>query len=202
MFYVYTLASSLQVTINILSDRVVYINNFAGSIISHYFDQVAVILLTILWILFSVNERRIRLIISLVYGILLISGMSGNISILLSSTALSTIPVAVLLLFMNSNKRITHLKKKTLLNTTFSITVNYLIFIGLLIGIASIIVSIAHILFPSFLSPIDNYSYEISLVLSSSFSPFLLLLLLFCFPVKYLVAYLKKSTRKKKQTFT
>ena len=194
LFYVYTLAAFIPVKVNILVDRVIYTDYFAGSIFSSYLDQVFVILLAILWILNSLSEKKLKLTISLLYVILLISGTLNNISVLLSSAALSTLPVVVLFLALNS-RRISYLKKRTSSITSFSVSINYIMFSSLLIGIASIIVSIVHILYPGFSGLVDNYQYEIYLVFASSFSPFLLLLLFFCFPVRYLVFYLKKGLK-------
>jgi hypothetical protein len=113
-----------------------------------------------------------------------VTAIIAKIDFLVEITALISIPVSVFFLIyyknISSQQKRTHVR-----STSIHLTLNYIAIIGIVIGIASIVVSLLGLLFSIHL-PIRTYLNPIFLFFSS-FSPILIILLVFYFPLKLLL---------------
>jgi hypothetical protein len=185
--YVFAAGSSLKITIYILLNRVTYINTFDYYIVGQYPDKLIVNFLTLVWLFLSIRAKVIRFIASGVYGILLSVAILANVQVLLDMMSLASVPaVVILLVYDKKNYAFIRDKiKKPLYDISLGLTANYIAIIGIVMGVASLVVSVIDILFSISIPIRYNYAYVIFLFFSSA-SPPLLLLLIFCFPVKLL----------------
>jgi hypothetical protein len=184
-FYIYTLASHFKVGIYILQNRVVYDTFFNFYIINKYLDHLFIASGTVVWLALYIRGK-LKIAAAATYGgltlITLILATAG-FDILLDIIALISVPLMISFLAYN------RFTTKKPLNLYTNLSVNYLAIIGIVTGILSIIVSSATIFFfilPAQLITVRNYAYEIFLFFSS-FSPVLIFLLVYGFPVKLLI---------------
>lgn len=181
LFYIFTVAAYLQTTVYIFIRGVTYINPFDDYLITRYFDGIVISSLTLLWLVFSLNGKLTKIVVSVLYGMLLIMAILANIATLLDFTALLSLPMIVF--FLSYHK--IRIKRKVLVqNISFRLTFNYFVTLSFVMGIITIAFSLSRI-FLSKSIPLHNYPYDL-FVLLSSFSPVLLILIFFCFPVKLL----------------
>ena len=194
-FYIYAVGSFFEANVNVLKDRVVYVTFFQTYVISEYVDYAIIILATVVWLLLSVKGKT-GILLSSLYGVIaLIAASLGAYPIFVDIIALLSIPIIALLLVTQSffqNKNIVIVNKR--------LTFNYVAIIGISTGIAAIMISLLPVLFaiqPESIS-LRNFVVEILTLLSSSFSPILMALLVFCFPVKLLLnEFLPKRVKEK-----
>jgi hypothetical protein len=142
--------------------------------------------MTLVWLGLSIREKKVKRIVLLAYGGLTVTGallgITVSISIVHIFSALVSVP---LIMFLLTYESIT--QKKLLKKDVDLLYVNYLALLGIILGIIGIIISSAPIFsIPEGLIPIPNFMYDIYLFFSIS-SPLLLLMMIFCFPIKLLL---------------
>lgn len=180
-FYIYTIGSYFKVSVYILQNRVTYYTFFEENIIGRDIDYAIIISGTILWFLLSL-KGRMRFVATAIYGTFTIvalmlftkSEFSRDIPALIS------IPVIVFFLiyyiFTSRNK---------IVDISTELSVNYLGLTAIFIAVLSIIISTVPLLFSTAL-PVSNYANDIFVLLSSTFSPTLMIFLILCIPTKVL----------------
>jgi hypothetical protein len=132
----------------------------------------------VIWLALAINGK-VKIITTVIYGgITIIAAITASLNLLLDIAALLSIPVGISFLVYNI-----YASKKILINQANLLFTNYLVIIGTAIGIFSITISVLPLLSPIRLGPLRNYAFDICL-LFSSFSPFLIFLLVNSFPVK------------------
>ncbi|MDQ3903237.1 MAG: hypothetical protein M3247_06330 [Thermoproteota archaeon] len=179
-FYTYSTGSFFRITVYPFVNRVTFYSLFQEHIVNGYLDNIVVIIVTSLWFLFSIRNRRIRYYFSAIYGSTgLVAILSANDRIL-GIIALLSLPLVIsVLLYYRQQKKALNFDSKLILRY---------ISVG---AIAASAISIAFLVSSFFLSPhsdsLARYSpaNEIFLLLSS-FSSIYLVLLVFCLPVKVL----------------
>jgi hypothetical protein len=204
-FYVYAVGSFFNAIVGVLQDRVVYIVAFQSHVISKHIDYSIIISLTVIWLLLSVKGKT-RFVISALYIACALTGAAFEPRhIVFDAVAIASIPIilGLSLLYPRLSSNI------NLIDANRSLTINYLALIGIVTGIAAIVVSSLTPLFAIQLEsfPVRHYVYEIFSLLSSSFSPFFMILLIFCLPIKlvlneFLKRLLSKESGKFDQIFT
>jgi hypothetical protein len=182
VFYVYSIASYLRVTIYPFENRTIYYEFFGSYIFTQFIDHLIIICVTALWLGFSIKGKA-RFFVPVLYsgGLMALMIVIGSHT-LLDIAAIISVPAIILLLTFN---RFVYQKGLKILNkNTNSLLINYFAIVGTVIGIIGLIISLAPLFSISpYLIHIRNYEYDLYLFLSS-FSAILLLLLLTCIPVK------------------
>ena len=206
LFYVFSLGSYLQIIVYYFLWRVSYIKPFNEYIVSRYFDSIIISSLAIVWLVLSLNGKITRISVSSIFGILLVIGIVAHQPGLMTFLELATLPVIVFILFYqkryrkryqkSKERRRQHQRNEIVRSFNLSLTLNYLAIIAIILGIFSILISLSVILASQPISvenifttnriPIDNYGYEV-FIFFSAFSPLLLIVIFFCFPVKLLI---------------
>ncbi|HEY6883945.1 MAG TPA: hypothetical protein VI278_07910 [Nitrososphaeraceae archaeon] len=182
LFYVYTIASYLKVSIYPLEHRIVYYTFFDSYIINKDVDHIIIVTGTVLWLALSLKCKA-KFIAPLLYGgIALLAAAANHHSVLLDVVALSSIPIIISFFLYDkftskkNNKQVLNIHANFLLR-------NYLAIIGIITGIIGFILSLSPLFAVTPNSTlVRNYPYDIFLFLSS-FSPALILLLIACVPV-------------------
>ena len=176
-FYVFTISSYFKVSIFILENRVIYVDTFDKYVINHSLDHVLIGVVVIVWFLLAIRGNG-RLYISSIYGGLTVVGLLFGFDILTDIVALSSLPAVILLLIFNKLA-----PTKRILRADNNLSLNYLAIIGAITGIVGIILSLEPLLSIQLSSYVRNYAYDM-FILFSMFSPVLMFLMIFCFPVK------------------
>src|SRR5918994_1785528 len=167
-FCVFTISSYFKVSIFILENRVIYVDTFDKYVINHSLDHVLIGVVVIVWFLLAIRGNGGLTIIGLLFGF----------DILTDIVALSSLPAVVLLLIFNKLA-----PTKRILRADNNLSLNYLAIIGAITGIVGIILSLEPLLSIQLSSYVRNYAYDM-FILFSMFSPVLMFLMIFCFPVK------------------
>jgi hypothetical protein len=175
--YVFSVSSYFEVSVFILENRVTYVDTFDEYVINQYFDHILIGVGVVVWLLLAIRGNR-RFYLSSIYGGLIIIGLLSGFAILTDIVALSSLPVLILLLIYNKLA-----PQKRILHTDTNLSLNYLAIIGALTGVVGIILSLEPLLSIELSSYPRNYAYDM-FVLFSTFSPVLMFLMIFCFPVK------------------
>src|SRR6188472_1439736 len=182
LFYIYTVASYLKVTVYPLEHRIIYFKFFDTYIINRQIDHIIIAAGIVLWLALSL-KGKVKFIAALIYGGIALLAVVTNYDVLLDIVALISIPIIISFLLYN---RFVSKKKniKILERQANFLLINYFAIIGTAISLIGIIVSLAPIFaIPTNSMNIHNYPYDIFLFFSS-FSPALILLLICCLPVK------------------
>lgn len=182
LFYIYTVASYLKVTVYPLEHRIIYFKFFDTYIINRQIDHIIIAGGIVLWLALSL-KGKVKFIAALIYGGIALLAVVTNYDVLLDIVALMSIPIIISFLlynrFVSKKKNIRILERQA----NF-LLINYFAIIGTVISLIGIIVSLAPIFaIPTNSMNIHNYPYDIFLFFSS-FSPALILLLICCLPVK------------------
>ena len=90
--------------------RVTYINPFDDYLITRYFDGVVISSLTLVWLVLSLDGKLTKLVVSVIYGILLVIAIVANVPTLIDVIALVSLPMIV---FFLSYHKIENKTKKT-----------------------------------------------------------------------------------------
>ena len=177
-FYIYTVGSYFHVGVSPLEHRVNYHESFAVFIINEYFDHLIIASGTVLWLALSVMGRA-KIVASAIYGIITVAAASTKIGTPLDIVSLISIPIVISFLIYNrcAPKKILHIS---------NLPLTYLAIFGIVIGFVGVIISSAPLfsITPKSI-PIQDYPYEIFLLLSS-LSPILIFFLVLGAPVKLL----------------
>jgi hypothetical protein len=204
LFYVFTLASHLQVNVYYFLLRWTYIKTSNEFIVTRYFDSIIISSLTVVWLVLALDGKLTRISVSFIFGIVLVMGIAANRPDLLSMLELATLPVIVFFLLCQKYYQQSYQKRRrskerqhnnVVRNFSLSLTLNYLIIIAIILGIYSILISLSVILtsqpipvdeiLTSKQIPVNNYGYEV-FIFFSALSPLLLIVIYFCLPVKLL----------------
>lgn len=185
-FYIYTIGSYLKVTVYSLQNRVTYISRFDNYVIDRYTDHIIIVSIIIVWFIFSLRGK-VRLIVTTIYGVMIITSTIGQLESILEIGALLSIPIAISFLIYNKLPLKKNKGKKDVTASGNFLVVNYLAIIGIIIGVIGIIFTLVPIFSnPSYSVFRRNYAYDIFL-LFSTLSPLLMLLLISYLPVKFFV---------------
>jgi len=177
IFYIYFFGTFFQVAIWPLRNRVTYSENFNFFLINQNYDNLILLSLLLLWIIFSIREIKLKtILIGLILPIAIISFLQNNI--IFEIILLSSLP-SILIISIYDRRF-----QKKILNNLSRITGNYIVLTGLGLGFLSFI-TISGSLFAISPDPFleRNLVYEISLLIAS-ISPIYLIILYFCFPIK------------------
>jgi len=191
LFYLYALGSFYGIHIFPFINRVTSIEAFEAHILNEYLDNVVVIVTTIAFFWFSVNNKILRNSICIAYGIACsISAIIGAYSAIFSITSLLSLPIIIgITLYHHKQQK----KNIVVLNFNANLILRY-ISMGVIAISAMSIVSTTSSIFlgrPILFLSENNYSNELFLLLSS-FSPIYIFLLISCVPVK--VVFKEAST--------
>jgi hypothetical protein len=184
-FYIFSISSYLKPTVWVLQDRVSYFSPFESYVINKNIDHLIIIFSSTIWLALSLKTTvRIRMCVVSFYSIIAIISALLSPNALLEITALVSGALVISLIIINS------LRFKKFLIYDSSLVINYLVIIGILIGIIALAISLAPLyLHPDEQIPLaNNLAYEIYLIFST-LSPILLILLILCFPVKIIFDY-------------
>ena len=190
LFYAYSVASNLKVTIYPFLNRIVYYEFFHSFIFSQFTDHIIIISLTAAWFVLSTNGR-LRFFLPAAYcGGLTLFAATGH-QILFDITIIMSMPVIIAILIINRFLKQSRLKIVN--NSSNTLLVNYFAIAGTVIGIMGLSIYLMPLFYVShYMIYIRNYEYEIYLLLSS-FSAVLLLLLLSCVPLKIFLKELRTA---------
>jgi hypothetical protein len=185
-FYTYTIASYLQTTINDLENRVIYFETFQSYVVNQFVDQAIIVFATVLWLGLSIKGKKRYLTLSIYGGATVAAMVLWSYSdILLDAVALLSLPTIVSLLAYDRLAG-----RRNIINLNGVLIQNFFALLGIALGIVAVIILAIPIIFSEPL-PVRNHMYEIFTLLSSSFSPILMIVLLFCFPAKLLIDELR-----------
>jgi hypothetical protein len=179
-FYIYTISSYFKISMYILDNRVTYIKLFNDYIVNKFIDHVVIEFGIIIWFFLSFRGKA-RFYIAFVYGGIALIGLLANLSTITDIITLISLPLVFFFLIYNK------FASKKILDVSSDLSVNYFAIICTVIGAASILMTLPPII-SSLLSsfPARNYAYDI-FSLFSIFSPILMLLLIFCLPLKMII---------------
>jgi hypothetical protein len=190
-FYIYTFASYVKVVVSVLHNFYNYIGYFNLYIFSKNTDHLIIALGMSVWLALSIRKTRARFVISGTYSGLALVVLLTKLDAILDILALLSIPLLISLLALNRFVPKTKILSK---HVDTEISTNYIIILGFIISIAGLIASLTPFLSSVSSTPIRNYSYELFVLLSSSFAPLLLSLLILCIPVKLLLLLFNRVT--------
>jgi hypothetical protein len=190
LFYVFSAAAFVELTVYPLVDRITYVMPFTSYVTTKYADHVIIGSLLVLWLALASKRSNGQYAAIGGFGALFLSAATFlNHTPILEAIALASLPAAVSVFILDR-----YTNKKILDRTSPQLTLNYIAAIGIAIGLWSIALSSAT---ESFLGEsVRNYAYEAYLILTS-FSPVLILLLIACIPVKLISDYITRSLKAK-----
>jgi hypothetical protein len=184
-FYIYTFGSYFRIPVYVIQNRLTYTKIFADTyIINRNADHLLITLATVVWLVLSIRDGKTKFVIACVYGSFAIGAALSRQDNALDVIALLSIPIIVSLLVYNNYSH------KKILNQDIKLSLSYFAIICIAIGVFSVIISCALIVFPSIVLLIPhyvrNYTYDIFLLISSS-CPILMFLLINSFALKLLL---------------
>jgi hypothetical protein len=187
-FYLLTVGSYFHPLVYPLIDRITYSTQFIDKYyIGKFYDSLIISFGTILWFLLSIRGK-VKFIAAALYGILTFIALLGNIKILFDILCLISIPILVSFIVVNKI-----LKENRILFFSKQMHINYFVILGITIGSISFYVVVDHVLNPELTLPSLNYMYYIYLLLSI-LTPFFLVFIALCFPIKWLTnRFIKKD---------
>jgi hypothetical protein len=159
---------------------VTYLKFFDEYVVNEFVDQIVIEFGIIIWFFLSFRGKA-RFYVAFVYGGMALIGLLANLSTITEIITLISLPLVFIFLIYNK------FASKKILYVSSGLAVNYVAIICTVIGAASILMSLPPI-FSSLSSsfPVRNYAYDI-FSLFSIFSPILMLLLIFCLPLKTII---------------
>ena len=126
-FYIYTVASHLQLRIYPLVDRVTYYINFQAYVISEYADHVILGGLLLSWLAITIKRSGATHIGVLMLGAILIVSLIMMIDTALDAIALASLPIIIALALCK-----TYLQKKILKYLNLGLVIEYVCIIGVI----------------------------------------------------------------------
>ncbi len=199
-FYLLTVGSYFHPLVYPLIDRITYSTQFIDKYyIGKFYDSLIISFGTILWFLLSVRGK-VKFIVAAFYSILTFIALLGNIKILFDILCVTSIPIMLSFIIVNKI-----LKKNKILFFSKQTYINYFVILGITTGSISFFVVMMHLLNPELTLPSLNYVYYIYLLLAIV-TPFFLIFIALCFPIKWLMSrFIKKyrndNTDNKKNQF-
>jgi hypothetical protein len=183
--YILDIGSFFKPIVYPLIHRVTYSTLFINKFfIDANYDFIIISFATAFWFLFAISGK-FKYISSSICVILTCLALLVNEPILFSILSLSTLPL--MLIFIIFNK----INKSKIILFNKQICVNYISVFGILLAILSINISILSIIQPQLSLPPINYLYYIFL-LSSIFSPILLVIISLYYPCRWIINNLIK----------
>jgi hypothetical protein len=180
LFYIYSASTFFGIRIYPLINRVTYYTQFESYIVNAYVDHLILGLLLLLWAIVSLRNSKGRYIAILALSVFFAASVLLNYSPALIGMALGSLPAISALLLYNR-----YSPRKILDNLFSELTLNYFAILGIILATIAAALIFVHVSHSSFLTGVSvrNYAYDVFLALSS-FSPFFILLLITCIPVK------------------
>jgi hypothetical protein len=176
-FYIFTISSYFSVSVFILKNRVIYVDTFDKYVINQHLDHILIAVGIVVWFLLAIKGNG-RFYMSSIYAGLAIIGLLFGFDLFTDIGALSSLPVIIFLLIYDRS-----VARKKILHADTKLSLNYLAIMGAITGVVGVILSFEPLLSIQLSSHIRNYAYDI-FTLFSIFSPVLMFLMIFCFPVK------------------
>jgi hypothetical protein len=176
-FYIFTISSYFSVSVFILKNRVIYVDTFDKYVINQHLDHILIAVGIVVWFLLAIKGNG-RFYMSSIYAGLAIIGLLFGFDLFTDIGALSSLPVIIFLLIYDRS-----VARKKILHADTKLSLNYLAIMGAITGVVGVILSFEPLLSIQLSSHIRNYAYDI-FTLFSIFSPVLMFLIIFCFPVK------------------
>jgi len=181
-FYLFTLGSFVKANIFVLQNGITYDTFFDLFVINKSLDHIIIVLCLVSWLSLTL-VGRLRTVMFVIFGGLVAIGviLDSNFStIILDDVALLSIPVVVIISTYNK------FVSKKILTSHPDLLPRYVAILSIAIGVITAIISLTR-LFSIHESSIalKDYAYDI-FVLFSSVSPILMVLLIFCIPLKVL----------------
>ena len=176
-FYIYSLATYFRILVWSLQDRVSYYTYFETYVVDRTTDHLIIALTTALWLALSL-KHKVRFAVATIYGITALILAASNLVAMLDAFAILSVPLMGILLVIHT------LMSSKFLISDRNLVITYFAIIGIGISVLSLLISIHPIYFGvEELIPLRSIAYEIFLI-STSLSPILLALLIFCLPLK------------------
>lgn len=179
--YAFTVSSFFDLRTFILLDRITYDFTINQTIISHYIDQLLILIGTFVWLISFLNSVKGKVLICAVYGVSILVALFFPKEFLPLFMTLVSVPmIGTLLLYDNFAP-----KRLKILRWSSALSLNYLWIIASMFGILSLAFSLALLLPFSIQTSefLHDFAFEIFLMLAA-FSPVFILLLIFCVPLK------------------
>lgn len=181
-FYIFTLGSFVKANIFVLQNGITYDTFFDIFVINKSIDHILIAVCLVSWLSLSL-VARLKPIMFVIFGGLVTIGVvlySNFSTAILDDIAVLSIPVVIILSTYNKSV------PQKILITNFDLFPRYLEIIGIAIGVMTAIIFVMHLISIHESSIVlRDYAYEI-FVLFSSVSPILMILLIFCIPLKVL----------------
>lgn len=180
-FYIFTLGSFIRANIFVLQNGITYDTSFDIFVINNYADHIFIAISLVIWLL-SCLVRRLKPFVLISSGVLIAMGiLNSSLSpIIFEYVALLSIPIVTVISIYDkysSNRIIT--SHSDLLPRYFAI-------FCVAIGVIATILLVGHFLsIHRALMGLKDYAFDI-FVLFSSISGILMILLIFCIPLKVL----------------
>jgi hypothetical protein len=181
-FYAYTISSFLRIHIFVLQDRVVYDKPFEQYVIGDYADHIVISVGLLIWLFISLRRTKIRNVVCLTYGGLLIAAIALVPSLF---EIISLVVFPLIVIFVGYQKFALQDPDKGFLIVNGSLFLAYFSLIFIALSIVSIMLSLQPLVSSSDLSDPRprNYLYEIFVMLSPAAAA-LMVLIVFSYPLK------------------
>lgn len=179
-FSIFSLATFLKPTVWVLINRVSYFSAFEGYVIDKFTDNLVIAIFTALWLGLSLRlKREFTILVTAAYSSLMIIFSISNHQAL-EILAILSMPLVTSLILWD------RVSTKKFLIFEGTQVFNYLVLIGIVIGIVAFLISLEPLLRSYYIIPMTNLAHQIFLVFGN-LAPGLLILLILSFPVKIIV---------------
>lgn len=173
-------------------DRVTYTTGFNDiHLFGKTWDHIVLTCLVFAWLLINENQKR-TILLPLIWLICSLIGFISNYAMYVDIEILLSFPLMVTVITFNALYYRSDNEKRYF---NPHLIMNYISILGIGMSLLSIIISIFHILSPSSSLPSINFIYYMYLV-ASLFSPIMLIVAAFYFPILFLVNIGKRFFRK------
>ncbi len=191
LFYIFTAGSFFKADIFVLMNGTSYDTSFHLFVINKTIDHIIMVGITVIWLALSLCQRA-RQVMFLTLGGLAGAAVVANLfTSFLDIVAILTIPTIIILLIYNK------FSCRKILNKPSGLSLTYLAIISVATSIITIFITWVHVLGPipssSGIMQDNDIAFDI-FVLFSSISPVLMILLIYCFPIKLLAMRLMNKS--------
>lgn len=188
-FYLLSITSLFQPIVYPFIDRITYPSYFEDKYFVNYIvDSLIIILCTLLWVQFCVQNKKKYFVIT-AFGLSLM--LSLSLSMESAIKIISAISLPTILVFIIIDK----IFKKNIVTFNLKLTVNYISISAISIAITSSFALSSYLFFPELPLPSWNYIYLFFIIISI-FSPIYLTLISFGYPLGLILSSLKKRLRR------
>lgn len=194
LFFIYTVASQMHLRIFPLIHRITYYVDFQSYVINEYVDHLVIGGLLLGWLVFSLRRSTLNYVGIAILGIALGIAALLALDTMLDAIALASLPVIAVLSISSNYPH----SRKIMKNVNFSLIIDYISILATIAGAVSLVYAFLGAASESPPQTImRSYGYDIFLI-ASGFSPFLMLLLITCIPVKVLFDSIYKYLKSNK----